>query len=85
MTQVATKTASSNTVAQPPAAILRDAAFVLMMTKKVKDAMIIGKGTEPSESANNPARRYLSRGANVSAAEFMQNLSPSGAGPSGKT
>ncbi|HUR54729.1 MAG TPA: hypothetical protein VMZ71_11400 [Gemmataceae bacterium] len=61
MTQVATKTASSNIVAQTPAAILRDAAFVLMMTKKVKDAML-GKGTEPSESANNPARRRTAAG-----------------------
>jgi hypothetical protein len=61
MTQVATKTASSHTVAQTPAAILRDAAFVLMMTKKVKDAML-GKGTEPSEAANTPARRRAPAG-----------------------
>ena len=51
MTQVATKTAASHTVAQTPAAVLRDAAFVLMMTKKVKDAML---NTEPRTS---PKRR----------------------------
>ena len=50
MTQVATKTAASYTVAQTPAAVLRDAAFVLMMTRKVKDAML---GTEPSGSATH--------------------------------
>jgi hypothetical protein len=54
MTQVATKTATTNTA--QAAAILRDAAFVLMMTKKVKDAML-GKGTEPSGASVNPARR----------------------------
>lgn len=58
MTQVATKTASANTTA---AALLRDAAFVLMMTKKVKDAML-GKGTEPSGSATTPARRRTAAG-----------------------
>ena len=54
MTQVATKTAASHTVAQTPAAILRDAAFVLMMTKKVKDAML---NTEPSTAAKSSRRR----------------------------
>ena len=60
MTQVATKTATSN-IAQSADAILRDAAFVLMMTKKVKDAMV-GKGTEPSATASGPARRRTAAG-----------------------
>ena len=54
MTQVAMKTAASHTVAQTPAAVLRDAAFVLMMTRKVKDAML---GTEPSMSAKRSRPR----------------------------
>lgn len=58
MTQVATKTASSN-MAQTADALLRDAAFVLMMTKKVKDAML---GSEPRESATPPARRRTAAG-----------------------
>lgn len=61
MTQVATKTAASHTVAQTPADLLRDAAFVLMMTKKVKDS-ILGKGSEPSEAAKLAARRRTAAG-----------------------
>jgi hypothetical protein len=61
MTPVATKTAASHTVAQTPAELLRDAAFVLMMTKRVKDA-ILGKGAEPSEAGRLAARRRTAAG-----------------------
>jgi hypothetical protein len=50
MTPTTTTMASSHTVAQTPAALLRDAAFVLMMTKKVKDA-ILGTTAEPIATA----------------------------------